>query len=187
MGKKEDVVIRALHIGNKDDLDGEAANFELSDKKEYDRVAARLFQRELDLVGGTAWAWARADLAQSIDVLVVDEAGQMSLANVLAIAQATTNLVLLGDPNQLEQPQKGSHPDGAEVSALEHLLDGKPTMPADRGLFLPQTWRLHPKICAFTSEVFYAGQLAADRSLERQQVSGAGPLCGSGLRFVPIG
>jgi hypothetical protein len=82
--------------------------------------------------GGTAWAWAREDIAQSVDILVVDEAGQMSLA----IAQATTNLVLPGDPNQLEQPQKGSHPDGADVSALEHLLDRRPTMPPARGLFL---------------------------------------------------
>jgi uncharacterized protein len=181
---KQDGTIRALHIGTEDNLDGEAVNFELS--KEYKKIAARLAARELDLVGGTAWAWAREDMAQSVDVLVVDEAGQMSLANVLAIAQATTNLVLLGDPNQLEQPQKGSHPDGADVSALEHLLDEQPTMPAARGLFLPHTWRLHPKICAFTSEVFYAGKLAADDSLERQQVSGAGALSGSGLRFVSV-
>jgi uncharacterized protein len=125
-------------------------------------------------------------MARSVDILVVDEAGQMSLANVLAIARATANLVLLGDPNQLEQPQKGSHPVGADVSALEHLLEGQPTMPAARGLFLPDTWRLHPQICAFTSEVFYAGKLTADETLARQQVTGAGALSGCGLRFVPV-
>lgn len=181
---KQGLTIRALHIGSEDNLDGEAVHFELS--KKYEQIARRLADRELHLVGGTAWAWAREDMARSVDVLVVDEAGQMSLANVLAIAQAAANLILLGDPNQLEQPQKGSHPDGADVSALEHLLHGEPIMPAERGLFLPQTWRLHPEICAFTSEVFYAGQLTAEPSLARQQVSGAGPLSGSGLRFVPV-
>ena len=73
------------------------------------------------------------------------QAGQMSLANVLAVSQAAKNVVLLGDPQQLEQPVKGSHPDGAEVSALEHLLAGQKTISPDKGLFLEMTWRLHPK------------------------------------------
>src|SRR5580692_10255463 len=70
------------------------------------------------VVAGTSWLWAREEYFESVDVLFVDEAGQMSLANALAIAQAAKNLVLLGDPQQLEQPLKGSHPEGAEVSAL---------------------------------------------------------------------
>ena len=64
------------------------------------------------------------EFAEAVDVLFIDEAGQMSLANVLAVAQAAANIVLLGDPQQLEQPSRGNHPEGAEVSALEHLLDG---------------------------------------------------------------
>ncbi len=92
-----------------------------------------------------------------LNVLFVDEAGQMSLANVLACAPAGNNLVLLGDPQQLEQPQKGSHPEGSDVSALAHLLDGRKIIEPDRGLFLGTTWRLHPTICEFTSELFYEG------------------------------
>ena len=111
------------------------------------------------MVAGTAWLWAREDYFEAVDVLFVDEAGQMSLANVLAVAQAAKSLVLLGDPLQLDQPQKGSHPEGAEVSALEHLLAGAKTITADKGLFLERTWRLHPAICEFTSEVFYEGRL----------------------------
>jgi uncharacterized protein len=119
-------------------------------------------------------------------VLFVDEAGQVSLANVLAVAQAAKGLVLLGDPQQLEQPQKGSHPDGAEVSALEHLLNGARTIPPDKGLFLERTWRLHSDICEFTSEVFYEGRLNSRDGLERQCVTGHPWLSDSNLWFVAV-
>jgi len=138
------------------------------------------------VAAGTAWLWARDDYFESVDVLFVDEAGQMSLANVLAIAQAAKNLVLLGDPQQLDQPQKGSHPEGAEVSALEHLLNGAKTIPQNKGLFLERTWRLHPAICEFTSEVFYEGRLTSREGLERQNVSGHPWLSSSNLWFLPI-
>jgi len=138
------------------------------------------------VVAGTPWLWSREDYFEAVDVLFVDEAGQMSLANVLAVAQATKSLVLLGDPQQLDQPQKGSHPDGAEVSALEHLLARARTIPADMGLFLEQTWRLHPAICEFTSEVFYEGRLTSRDGLERQGVTGHPWLSGSKLWFVAV-
>ena len=117
-----------------------------------------------------------------MDVLFVDEAGQMSLANALAVSGAAGSLVLLGDPQQLEQPQKGSHPDGVGVSALEHVLGGAATMPPDRGLFLPTTWRLHPAICAFTSELFYEGKLepkpASSASARRAPAPSTARACG---------
>src|SRR6516225_1622246 len=72
------------------------------------------------VAGGTAWLWARPDAFQSVDTLFIDEAAQMSFANVLAVSQAANNLVLLGDPRQLEQPIQGSHPEGTDVSALTH-------------------------------------------------------------------
>jgi uncharacterized protein len=138
------------------------------------------------IVAGTAWIWSREDYFEVVDVLFVDEAGQMSLANVLAVAQAAKNVVLLGDPQQLDQPQKGSHPDGAEVSALEHLLAGARTISPEKGLFLERTWRLHPAICEFTSEVFYEGRLHARDGLERQRISGHPWLSGSNLWFVAV-
>ena len=100
--------------------------------------------KSISVLGGTAWLWAREEFAASVDVLFVYEAGPMSLANALAVSPAAGSLVLLGDPQQLEQPQKGSHPDGVEISALEHVLGGAATMPEGRGLFLPETWRLAP-------------------------------------------
>jgi predicted RecB family nuclease len=139
-----------------------------------------------DVVGATPWLWARPELADAVDVLFVDEAGQMSLANVLAVSAAAKNVVLLGDPRQLDQPQKGSHPEGVSISALQHLLGGHPTIPPDRGLFLPVTWRMSPGLCSFTSELFYEGRLASKPGLERQALAGVGDLAGSGLWTLEV-
>jgi uncharacterized protein len=135
--------------------------------------------------GGTAWLWSRQDAFETLDVLFVDEAAQMSLANVLAMAQAAKTVVLLGDPQQLDQPMKGTHPEGTDVSALNHILGGAHTVPADRGLFLAETWRLHPAICAFTSEMFYDGKLHSRAGLDAQVIKG-GPVAGRGLRYLPV-
>lgn len=117
---------------------------------------------------------------------MINEAGQMSLANVLAISPAAESVVLLGDPQQLDQPQKGVHPPGAEVSALAHLLSGRATIEPEQGLFLGESWRLHPDICSFTSEVFYDGRLGSRPENAQQRLNVAGPLDGMGLRFVPV-
>jgi uncharacterized protein len=136
--------------------------------------------------GGTAWLWSRPDAFETLDVLFVDEAAQMSLANVLAVAQAAKSVVLLGDPQQLDQPMKGTHPEGTDVSALTHILGGTHTVPADRGLFLAETWRLHPAICAFTSEMFYDRKLRSRPGLDVQIIKSSGPVAGYGLRYLPV-
>jgi hypothetical protein len=151
-----------------------------------EEALAALASGVVTVLGGTAWLWSRPDAQSSADMLFVDEAGQMSLASVLAVSPSAASLVLLGDPQQLEQPQKASHPDGIGVSALEYLLDGHETMPADRGLFLPSTWRLAPSICAFTSAVFYEGKLDSKAGLERQRLANAGVFDGAGLWFLPV-
>ena len=151
-----------------------------------DEVAAALAAGEANLAAGTAWLWAHAEMAAAVDVLVIDEAGQMSLANTLAVCQAAGSLVLLGDPRQLDQPIQGVHPPGADVSALGHLLGESATVDPARGVFLDQTWRMHPDICAFTTEQFYEGRLRPQPELRRQTVVGTGPLVGHGLRFIPV-
>jgi uncharacterized protein len=138
------------------------------------------------VAAGTPWLWACEEAFEIVDVLFVDEAGQMSLANAMAVSQACKTLVLLGDPQQLEQPTQGSHPDGTGVSALEHLLAGHVTIAPDKGLFLEETWRLHPDICALTSELFYESRLSPHAGLERQTVNSIGRINGTGLRFVPV-
>jgi uncharacterized protein len=159
---------------------------EIHEETDSAKAVANILHGDYSVVGGTAWVWAKEALADTLDVLVVDEAGQMSLANVVACAQAAKNLVLLGDPQQLEQPQKACHPDGSELSALEYLLDGHETMPEERGLFLGETWRLHPVICRFTSELFYEGRLTSHPGLEQQALAGPTPFAGAGLFYAPV-
>ncbi|GGK68058.1 TM0106 family RecB-like putative nuclease [Ornithinimicrobium pekingense] len=137
-------------------------------------------------LGGTAWLWAREEMRQAVDVLVVDEAGQFSLANAAAVAQGARSMVLLGDPQQLRSPTQATHPWGAGVSALEHLLDGHETIDPARGVFLDRTWRMHPRITDFVSELAYEGRLGADRCTEGQVVDAPGRLTGAGLRWVPV-
>jgi uncharacterized protein len=154
--------------------------------KKNEDVLNALSSGVAQVAAGTSWLWAREDMANSVDVLFVDEAGQMSLADALAISQAARSVVLLGDPQQLNQPQKGVHPPGVDVSALAHLLDGHATIDPAKGLFLKETWRLHPDICAFISELFYDGRLAARPENQNQRLSAEGFLGGSGLRLVPV-
>ena len=137
-----------------------------------------------DVVGGTSWLWASEKSADLLDVLFVDEAGQVALANVLAMAGAADSIVLLGDPQQLDQPLQGSHPPGADRSALAHMLGDRATIADHLGLFLEHTYRLHPDVASFTSEAFYDGKLVSQPGLERQAIHGPRPLRGSGLRYV---
>jgi hypothetical protein len=154
--------------------------------KVNEEVFSALNSSSCQVAAGTAWLWAREDAFETVDVLFVDEAAQMSLANVLAVSQACKTIVLLGDPQQLEQPVKGSHPEGTDVSALDHLLQGKATIGSDRGLFLEETWRLHPDLCAFTSELFYEGRLTSRPELAVQTVKSTSRVNGTGLRFLPV-
>ena len=139
-----------------------------------------------DVAGATAWLWASPDATDAVDVLFIDEAAQMALANVLAVSQAATSVVLLGDPQQLDQPMQGTHPEGTGVSALHHILGEEQTIAADRGLFLAETWRLHPDICAYTSEMFYQGRLHPRPGLEIQEIRSSGSVNGTGLRYVAV-
>jgi predicted RecB family nuclease len=150
------------------------------------RVREALAAGEAHVAAGTAWLWARADMEGAVDTLFVDEAGQMSLANVVAMGGSARNIVLLGDPQQLDQPLQGVHPPGADRSALAHFLGEHDTMPPDRGVFLATTWRLHPDICSFTSEAFYEDRLEPEAHLVRQRVAGDDWLAGSGTRWVPV-
>jgi predicted RecB family nuclease len=158
----------------------------LQETKDNGAVLAALTGGGAQLAAGTSWLWAREEMAGSVDVLFIDEAGQFSLVDTLAIAQAAESIVLLGDPQQLKQPQQGSHPEGTEVSALEQILQGRQTIAEDSGIFLNETWRLHPRICSFISELFYEGRLTSRPGLERQLIGGDSRFAGAGLWFRPV-
>src|SRR5262249_10294021 len=151
-----------------------------------DEAITALRSGTANVLGGTSWLWTPEASFEAVDVLFIDEAGQMALADVIAVSQAAKSIVLIGDPQQLERPLKGSHPDGAEKSALEEFLDGHKTISKEMGLLLPETWRLHPRICRFTSAVFYEDRLRSRPALEKYLLEGHPWLSGAGLWFVPV-
>ena len=135
----------------------------------------------VQLLAGTAWLFSRHELDRTLDYLVIDEAGQVSLADALAMGTSARNLILLGDPLQLAQVSQGLHPQGSGASVLEHLLGEAPTIPEERGIFLEKSYRMHPDVCSFISEIVYAGRLHSDQSAAQRTTSS-----GTGIRFVPV-
>jgi predicted RecB family nuclease len=184
----------AVRLVHKTDVDDDPVDGvrNVGDNKE---VVDLLDRGGMDVLGGTAWLMARPAMAGRLDLLVVDEAGQVSLANALASMGVAIDTLLVGDPAQLDQPFQGAHPEGTDVSALAHVIDGAATMPDDLGLFLDCTRRMHPSICRFVSDVVYDGKLSSVDGLERQRVDGrvdqrSRPgrerLAGAGIRWLAV-
>jgi predicted RecB family nuclease len=141
---------------------------------------------DFQLVAGTAWVMAHAHHRGAFRLLFVDEAGQFSLANAAGAGTVAQGIVLLGDPQQLPQVNQASHPFGAGASVLAHLADGADVLPADRGVLLERSWRMHPAVCRFVSELSYEGRLASTDACARRRIDAPGPLSGAGLRAVAV-
>lgn len=137
------------------------------------------------IVGGTAFFFSRPDLEQAFDWLFVDEAGQVGLANMVAMGRAARNIVLVGDPRQLPQVIQGAHPSPANLSCLEWLLGDRATIPPDRGIFLPTSRRMHPAVCRFISEQVYEGRLSSHSDTARQRLTGTA-FPEAGAFWVPV-
>lgn len=166
-------------------------------KKRYDHHAPRW--QEIDsgdyatfiagstgcVIGGTAWDFANPARVppSSLDLLVIDEAGQFCLANTIAVAPAATNLLLLGDPQQLPQVSQGTHPEPVDTSALDWLVDGHRTLPDERGYFLDRSYRMHPAVCAAVSVLSYEGRLHShDKQTAARRLDGYQP----GVHVLPV-
>jgi predicted RecB family nuclease len=175
----EGVPVRAMQRASEADLCA-ATGVECAAKN--DVVDEALALQTVDIVAGTSFLFSRVEMALKFDLLVVDEAGQLSLANVAAVAGSAVDLVLLGDPQQLAQVSKGSHPPGAGASALEHVLGGEATIAPERGVFLEASHRMHPEVCAFVSGIAYDDRLQPDPACAAQAIAEVG----SGLRWVPV-
>ncbi len=141
---------------------------------------------DVALAAGTAWHFCREEVDGTLDYLFIDEAGQISLADALALSTAARNVVLLGDPQQLPQVSQGRHPEGADASVLEHLLGDMQTIPSERGVFLGETYRMCPEIAEFVSDLMYDGRLGSAAGRDLQRIVGGGRFEGSGLRYLPI-
>ncbi|HEY1825155.1 MAG TPA: TM0106 family RecB-like putative nuclease [Acidimicrobiales bacterium] len=165
--------LRALRW--KDAKDGTPLEFATYSKNKDD-----LASDEFNLVGGTAWLFAMPDMRQNpVDVLIVDEAGQLALADAVASTNGARNMLLLGDPLQLSQVAKAEHPGDSGSSVLQHVLGEHLTIPNTQGVFLAETWRMHPDVCEFISTQIYEDRLSSNESCERQATE-----FGTGLRWI---
>jgi predicted RecB family nuclease len=166
--------LRTLRWQNGDD---EAATLEFAT---YSRKNADLVSEEFNLIGGTAWLWAKQEMRQHpVDVLIVDEAGQLALADAVASTNGARSMLLLGDPLQLSQVAKAEHPGGSGASVLQHVLGEHLTIPNTQGVFIAETWRLHPDVCRFISQQIYEGRLTSNASCRQQTTE-----FGTGLRWL---
>jgi uncharacterized protein len=128
------------------------------------------------VVGGTAWDFAHERWPDGgLDLLVIDEAGQFSLADTIAVGRAAQRLLLLGDPQQLPQVSQGRHPEPVDASALAWLAAGSAVLPDGLGYLLPESWRMHPEVCAAVSQLAYAGRLSAHPVTTERSLDGVAP------------
>lgn len=148
----------------------------------YTSSGAELAKSDFDVVSGTAWQFAGQHLrAAPVDVLLIDEAGQLALVDAVVGSMSARNVVLLGDPQQLPQVAQATHPGGSGASALGHLLGDHDTMPTGRGVFIEESRRMHPDICRFISERIYDGRLTSFVDCVNQSTE-----LGTGLRWLPV-
>lgn len=137
------------------------------------------------VVGATAWFFSRDENVQAFDWLFVDEAGQVGLANMVAMGRAARNIVLVGDPRQLPQVIQGAHPEPANLSCLDWMLGDHATVPPDRGIFLPVSRRMHPEVCRYISDQVYEGRLNSHPDTALQAVRGT-RFPEAGAFWVPV-
>jgi predicted RecB family nuclease len=143
------------------------------------------------VVGTTAWGFCREELKGEFDYLFIDEAGQVSVAKLIGMSRATSNIILMGDQMQLGQPSQGSHPAESGLSILDYLLHDSPIIPANMGVFLDTTYRMHSSVNEFISKAIYQGQLKSHQSNDQQKVLVPTDYSGqlnqeAGVIFVPV-
>jgi predicted RecB family nuclease len=178
---EEGVRVRGLKKSSAGNVETEYTADWVTNLADTDKLVAAAPRAQL--VAGTAWLFAHEDFdgGALVDTLVIDEAGQVALADALAMGTAARNLILLGDPSQLAQVSQGTHPEGVGASVLEHLLGDHLTVPEDFGIFLDRTRRMHPGVCRFVSEIVYDNRLVGLPELASQTTA-----IGTGLRFLPV-
>jgi len=157
--------------------------FRVLAKNQHARFAAE--QAESGFVlGGTAWDFANAGRVARglLDLLVIDEAGQFSLASTIAAGVSARNLLLLGDPQQLPQVSQNSHPEPIDESVLGWVAQDHDVLPPGFGVFLAESRRLHPAVAAPVSVLSYEGKLRSHPSASERTLLGVEP----GLHSVPI-
>lgn len=124
------------------------------------------------VVGATKYAWSRPEVTMAADVLLIDEAGQFSLADALAALQSARTAIALGDPQQLSAPVQAAHDESVNLSVLEHLAAGHDVLPDDDGVFLDVSHRMHPAVCSVVGALAYEGELRSSPDAARRSIAG---------------
>ena len=168
----------------------------ISDDPLYDNERIILKKRpdevpieDVAVTGGTAWTFSNDHFKDQLDYLFIEEAGQVSLANMMGMSASCKNIVLIGDQMQLANPSQGIHPELSGDSCLEYLLQDLPTIPIDKGVLLPDSYRMHSHICNFVSSRIYENRITAIESNDKRiikHVSNSGIKKGFGIEYVPI-
>ena len=151
-------------MGNPDNEDTfYDGNLIKTDKNEKHYIDG-LKDNKILLYAGTKYHLSQWYYQNKLDYLFVDEASQISVADLIALGGIAKNIVLVGDQQQLGQPTQGSHPNDSGKSVLDYLLEDSDTISPDKGIFLNKTFRLHPNINLFTSENFYENRLLVNEN-----------------------
>lgn len=179
--RKAGGTLRGIKVGGEKE-DGEALYSENSSFGFVKNAGDAQGQYSGGIIGGTAWLFVRPEWEDQLDYLFIDEAGQVSLANTIAMSRSAKNLILLGDQMQLEQPVEGTHPGDSGLSGLQYALKDLATskpddptfhavVPSDYGLFLGESRRMHPSVCTFISESIYEGRLTSYGDCAQQRIA----------------
>ena len=161
------------HVGGKGKIEDHAsiANISTSGKlREW--VEGKVASGESVVVGATKFALCRPEMAGLADLLVIDEAGQLTLADACAVAQTAPIAIALGDPQQLTAPVQASHDESVDVSLLEHVAQGASVLPEHVGVFLDLSYRMHPTVCTVVADLAYDGELGSAPPAAARDITG---------------
>ena len=190
------ILEKVINVMDEDGISGDIARIHNGQDELYDNSRIQLFKNigqaelsdEIKIVAGVAWTFANDKMERELDYLLIDEAGQVSLANMVGMSKCCKNIILMGDQMQLSQPTQGVHPEDSGVSCLDYLLGEFSTVPADKGLLLPDTYRLNSDICNFISSRVYDGRLQSVgvANSRKIQISKANLEKESGICYLPV-
>ena len=163
------ILEKVIEVMNENKIPGSISRIHGGQDDLYDNPRIQLsrnirqaeFDDDIKIVAGVAWTFANELMIDELDYLLIDEAGQVSLANMVGMSRSCKNIILMGDQMQLSQPTQGVHPENSGVSCLDYLLGEHATVPEDKGILLPDTYRLHSDICKFISSRVYEGRLTS--------------------------
>ena len=185
--EEKGISFRGLKAGRPDDPETTYSSAHVkTSNKDLDFING--LKENILLFAGTKYHLSSGYYQEKLDYIFIDEAGQLSLADLIIIGSTAKNIVLIGDQNQLGQPIKGTHPGISGISILDFLLEGQDTIPENKGVFLNKTFRLHPKINEFTSDNFYESRLIFDESTEKRKIdfNKKGMVIREGITYLPM-